>query len=401
MTLTGTPKRLALLGIVLALALPALLMACGDDLPDAGEQAEPTRQGILDSIIGQTAAGPGDAPTATDAPRAQEAATPTATPAPVETLYRIAFDSDRDGNSEIYVMNSDGSGQTNLTNNPAEDRGPRWSPDGSLIAFVSDRDGTPDIYVMNSDGSGQTNLTNGEGEHYSPKWSPDGSLIAFVSKRDRDRVREINVMNSDGSGQTNLRNMNFNWDPRWSPDGSQIAYGSNSSGYGEIHVMNADGSGGGRLSNSGNAGGHFWTQDGRVIFGARNEWGKGRIFAVNVDDERPAPYLLVERRRATGNEWLEAISPDGSEIVFSVGGEGTETLYKANVDGPGSRGATFLVTGKTSSLEWSPDGSRIAFHVDIYTDVIMVMNADGLGITTLTDDSGNDRNPTWSPLEQE
>ena len=357
MTLTGTPKRLALLGIVLALALPALLMACGDDLPDAGEQAEPTRQGILDSIIGQTAAGPGDAPTATDAPRAQEAATPTATPAPVETLYRIAFDSDRDGNSEIYVMNSDGSGQTNLTNNPAEDRGPRWSP--------------------------------------------DGSLIAFVSKRDRDRVREINVMNSDGSGQTNLRNMNFNWDPRWSPDGSQIAYGSNSSGYGEIHVMNADGSGGGRLSNSGNAGGHFWTQDGRVIFGARNEWGKGRIFAVNVDDERPAPYLLVERRRATGNEWLEAISPDGSEIVFSVGGEGTETLYKANVDGPGSRGATFLVTGKTSSLEWSPDGSRIAFHVDIYTDVIMVMNADGLGITTLTDDSGNDRNPTWSPLEQE
>ncbi|MCY4449951.1 MAG: hypothetical protein OXE02_14025 [Chloroflexi bacterium] len=311
MTLTGTPKRLALLGIVLALALPALLMACGDDLPDAGEQAEPTRQGILDSIIGQTAAGPGDAPTATDAPRAQEAATPTATPAPVETLYRIAFDSDRDGNSEIYVMNS------------------------------------------------------------------------------------------DGSGQTNLRNMNFNWDPRWSPDGSQIAYGSNSSGYGEIHVMNADGSGGGRLSNSGNAGGHFWTQDGRVIFGARNEWGKGRIFAVNVDDERPAPYLLVERRRATGNEWLEAISPDGSEIVFSVGGEGTETLYKANVDGPGSRGATFLVTGKTSSLEWSPDGSRIAFHVDIYTDVIMVMNADGLGITTLTDDSGNDRNPTWSPLEQE
>src|SRR5207248_8779821 len=73
---------------------------------------------------------------------------------------QIAFTSGRDGNDEIYVMNADGSGQVNITNNPAEDTYPVWSPDGSKIAFYSNRDGNGEIYVMNADGSGHTTLTN-------------------------------------------------------------------------------------------------------------------------------------------------------------------------------------------------------------------------------------------------
>src|SRR5687767_3392148 len=61
----------------------------------------------------------------------------------------IAFQSNRDGNNEIYVMNGDGSGLTNLTDNPADDFGPVWSPDGKKIIFSSNRDGNYDIYVMN------------------------------------------------------------------------------------------------------------------------------------------------------------------------------------------------------------------------------------------------------------
>ncbi len=85
---------------------------------------------------------------------------------------RIAFVSERDGNREIYVMNTDGSDQTNLTDDPADDGVPVWSPDGSRIAFVSDRDGNREAYVMNADGSGQTNLTDNPAVDGSPAWSP-------------------------------------------------------------------------------------------------------------------------------------------------------------------------------------------------------------------------------------
>lgn len=76
---------------------------------------------------------------------------------------KIVFQSIRDGQSEIYVMNSDGTGQTRLTNNSASDTAPAWSPDGTKILFTSLRDGptSPALYVMNADGSGQTRVTAG------------------------------------------------------------------------------------------------------------------------------------------------------------------------------------------------------------------------------------------------
>ena len=129
----------------------------------------------------------------------------------------------RDGNYEIYVMNADGSGQTRLTNNPADDDYPAWSPDGTKIAFTSDRDGNDEIYVMNADGSGQTRLTNNPADDQYPAWSPDGKKIAFDS--DRDGNYEIYVMNADGSGQTQLTNNPANDKyPAWSPDGKKIAF---------------------------------------------------------------------------------------------------------------------------------------------------------------------------------
>jgi Tol biopolymer transport system component len=73
---------------------------------------------------------------------------------------KIAFVSNRDGNNEIYVMDADGSNQTRLTNNSADDSSPAWSPDGARIVFVSNRDGNFLIYTMNANGSSQTRLTN-------------------------------------------------------------------------------------------------------------------------------------------------------------------------------------------------------------------------------------------------
>ena len=114
-------------------------------------------------------------------------------------IERIAFESDRDGNFEIYTMNVDGTGLTRLTENPARDHLAAWSPDGRKIAFASDRSGGGDIYVMEADGTGVTRLTTSPGIDANAEWSPDGAYIAFNSSRGGDS--DIYVMKSDGADQ--------------------------------------------------------------------------------------------------------------------------------------------------------------------------------------------------------
>jgi len=111
---------------------------------------------------------------------------------------RIAFQSNRTANNEIYLMNADGSDMVNLTNAPNSGGfDPAWSPDGNGIVFVSDRDGGPDIYMMDADGSGVTRLTEGPSHDWSPAWSTDGTKISFES--DGDGRVGIYVMNADGT----------------------------------------------------------------------------------------------------------------------------------------------------------------------------------------------------------
>jgi TolB protein len=84
----------------------------------------------------------------------------------------IAFRSDQDGQADIYVINIDGSGRSNLTNNPANDWAPAWSPDGKYIASQTNREGNFEIYRMASDGSDPVNLTNDPGDDQLPHWRP-------------------------------------------------------------------------------------------------------------------------------------------------------------------------------------------------------------------------------------
>jgi Tol biopolymer transport system component len=109
---------------------------------------------------------------------------------------KIAFTSDRGGNSEIYVMDQDGANITNLSDNAASDDRPSWSPDGLRLAFASNRDGNYEIYVMDADGSNQTNLTSNATEDRYPAWSPDGSKIAFYSFRDGNMANVPFILSS-------------------------------------------------------------------------------------------------------------------------------------------------------------------------------------------------------------
>jgi Tol biopolymer transport system component len=156
---------------------------------------------------------------------------------------QIAFFSTRDDslNTEVYAMNADGSNVRRLTDNPSDDADPAWSPDGTKIAWMTNRDGDRDIWVMNADGSDPTPLSVDPADDEWPAWSPDGTKIAFDTWRDGNR--EIYTINVDGTGLTNLTN-----DPgsdsaaAWSHDGTKIAFISDRSGGVDIWVMDADGS---------------------------------------------------------------------------------------------------------------------------------------------------------------
>ena len=111
---------------------------------------------------------------------------------------KIAFAGARDGNFEIYVVDPDATGSARLTNDPATDTDPAWSPEGRRITFTTTRNGNDDIYLMSADGTGQVQLTSSPGRDSNSTWSPGGRNIAFASTRDGDA--EIFVMNEDGSG---------------------------------------------------------------------------------------------------------------------------------------------------------------------------------------------------------
>jgi Tol biopolymer transport system component len=116
----------------------------------------------------------------------------------------IVFTSERDGNRNIYVMNTDGTEQTQLTDHTSHDYEPAFSPDGLSIVFTSERDGNKEIYIMNNEGNNLTNLSNNSAHDWNPRYYPDNQKIVFQSIRDGNW--EIYMMNLNGSKQTNLTN---------------------------------------------------------------------------------------------------------------------------------------------------------------------------------------------------
>lgn len=135
-------------------------------------------------------------------------------------------------NLDIYVMDADGSNLTRLTEHPERDQRATWSPDGSQVAFVSQRDGSVAVWIMDADGSDVHKLIEGR----EPSWSPDGTRIAFTSSQLADND-EIYVIDVDG---TNLRRITdqprFDWFPAWTPDGNRLVFNSERAGGQELVI---------------------------------------------------------------------------------------------------------------------------------------------------------------------
>jgi len=155
---------------------------------------------------------------------------------------RIAFTASDGGNSDVWVMNADGTGARRLTKDGSLDLSPSWSPDGKRIAFVSDRAGTPQLYLMEGDGSGARRLTFQGNYNQTPQWSPRGDQVAFTA-RDERKVFDVFVISID-SGRIDRITQDqgrTNEEPSWAPTGRLMVFKSDRNGAAQLVISDAKG----------------------------------------------------------------------------------------------------------------------------------------------------------------
>jgi Tol biopolymer transport system component len=222
-------------------------------------------------------------------------------------------------------------------------------PASAAIAFVSNRDGTSAIYVANADGSGVVRIGRG-GE---PAWSPDGRRLAFVENED-NRPVGIVVIEEDGT----RRGVAGRWSgqPAWSPDGTQLLYKSYAGTDDGIVVVNADGSGTRRiipndvLGEESGVARPAWSPDGETIafdvLWAVN-WGVLGVFLVDADGSNPRRLYY-----GSGPTW----SPDGARLAVTRSGSGN-VIWTVGADGTGAE-----PWGNGLSPSWTPDGRSILYN---------------------------------------
>jgi serine/threonine protein kinase/Tol biopolymer transport system component len=292
-------------------------------------------------------------PTETLQPTTEFTPTPDETPVPVATTLgggpgQIAFASTRAGTSQLYLVNTDGTSLTQLTDIEAGACQPSWSPDGMQLVFISPCGGRGEffetiynessLYVINADGTGLKQLTPAPGSDFDPAWSPDGEQIAFTSVRDGFRqIYSLDVDTLDVTLLTNTTDAVESSQPAWSPDGRRIAYTVKRVGAYQVWAMTDTGQEPIQLARSGQDLWDFlpsWSADGATIFFSQRRQGPFRpwLMKVNFQDLGQNP------RRLDFPTPIEdiSISPDGLWMVFEgMDGDGNRDIYFMTIAGSG------------------------------------------------------------------
>jgi dipeptidyl aminopeptidase/acylaminoacyl peptidase len=267
---------------------------------------------------------------------------------PACTNCKIVFASDRDGNSEIYSCNPDGSNISRLTNDPGTDDEPAWSPDRSHIAFISDRTGHFEIYIMNADGSNVVRKTFSESYSQNPTWSPDGTRIAYsVLNNSRSGIWVVDAGATGGSPSPVYEVDAEVGQPSWSPDGTKLALVIADDNVYDIFTINADGT-------------NFTILTGDIHFYYLSpSWSPGGTKIAMMSVQTPGdPYY---------NTRIGVMNPDGSGIINIIPGGALKT-----------------------KISWSPDGTRIAYtSLLVSRKDISWVSADGSASGTIVTNGWN------------
>ena len=225
--------------------------------------------------------------------------------------------------SQVFTIQPDGSGLSTLTN-VADDQAaasPEFSPDGERIVYQSNESGAFHIWVMDADGSDQTQLTEEDGfEDFQPSWSPDGGRIVFSHCGEPFgfiAYCDIAAMDADGSNVETLLSAGrwTNVRPTYSPDGSMIAFSGDKGGFqSTVWVMNSDGSSPERLTKPRmQAFWPDWSPDGkRILFADNCCIPNANLWTVRPDGESLKQLTHI----GGGRDYVyPSYSPSGEKIV--------------------------------------------------------------------------------------
>jgi Tol biopolymer transport system component len=325
-------------------------------------------------------------------------------------IRNIVFVSNRDGNDEIYSMTSTGTQQTNLSQSPAQDTDPSWSPDNKTLAFVRRTASGSEIWAMSASGAAQTQLTYGlrgsPSYAHSPRWSPDGTRIAFLRSSAPGGGGALYVIPAAGGGAKYLTGGGEVVTPAaWSPDGTRLALISGKTSQ-FLYRINADGTGLTQLAPAHapyddvyGAPNPCWAPGPRILYiGWDSDFGNWEAFSIDPEGGTPVEVTHGHAEFPMSACW----SPDGSRVLVSHYDEVSTDLFISDPAGPWFGGGwtklTFNPPGVQSFARgFSPDGTRILFYRGPWGSdqfEIWTVKTDGTGTAKLTG-WGSNRDPDW------